>query len=57
MKILTREQILAINDIELEYTQKELSDEILALASGDIGYEDLLDWVKAHSNLTDVQQD
>ena len=48
---------LAINDIELEYTQKELSDEILALASGDIGYEELLAWVKAHSNLTDVQQD
>lgn len=47
---------LAINGIELEYTQKELSDEILALASGDIGYNDLLDWVKTHSNVADVQQ-
>jgi len=28
---------LAINGIELEHTQKELSDEILALASGSIG--------------------
>ncbi len=40
--------LLSLNGIELKYTQKELSDIILAAASGSKGYEDLLAWVIEH---------
>ena len=39
---------LALNGYELSYTQKELSDTILDLASGKIGAEDILKWIINH---------
>ena len=39
---------LALNGYELSYSQKELSDMILALASGDIGEKELLQWIFEH---------
>ena len=39
---------LALNGYELTYSQKELSDVILALASDDIGEKELLQWIMEH---------
>ncbi len=39
---------LSLNGYELSYTQKELSDTILDLASGKIGAEDILKWIINH---------
>ena len=39
---------LALNGYELSYTQKELSDTIIDLASGKIGAEDILQWIISH---------
>lgn len=39
---------LAINGTELIYTQEELSSVILAVASGEKGYEELLRWLVDH---------
>jgi death-on-curing protein len=39
---------LALNGYELFYSQKELSDTILTLASGEIGAEDILQWIIEH---------
>lgn len=39
---------LALNGIELKYTQKELYETILDVAAGKIEYEDLLQWVLNH---------
>ena len=39
---------LTLNGYELSYTQKELSDTILDLASGKIGAEDVFRWIIAH---------
>ncbi|MCI9540655.1 MAG: type II toxin-antitoxin system death-on-curing family toxin [Lachnospiraceae bacterium] len=39
---------LALNGYELYYSQKELSDVILALASGDIGEKEILRWIIEH---------
>jgi death-on-curing protein len=39
---------LALNGYELEYTQKELSDTILEVASGHMSYEELLYWIIEH---------
>ena len=39
---------LAINGIELDYTQKELYETILAIADGSLEYEDLLKWILEH---------
>ena len=39
---------LALNGIGISYTQKELSDIILSVASGNCDYESFLDWVKYH---------
>ena len=39
---------LALNQIELEYTQKELSDIILEIASGEKEFDALCKWVIAH---------
>ena len=41
---------LALNGIELRYTQKELYETILDVAAGNIEYEDLLQWVLDHQN-------
>ena len=39
---------LALNGYELSYSQKELSDVILALASGNIGKKEILQWIIEH---------
>lgn len=39
---------LVINGIELQYTQQELYTAILAVASGKVGYEELLRWILEH---------
>ena len=39
---------LALNGIELEYTQTELSDVILQLAEGTIPSSGLLEWILTH---------
>lgn len=39
---------LAINGIELEYSQKELYETILDIAAGNIGYDELLQWIIDH---------
>lgn len=39
---------LALNGIELQHTQTELSDVILQLAAGTIKSEDLLQWILEH---------
>ena len=39
---------LALNGIELDYTQEELSGVILSLAAGEIGHGELLRWVIEH---------
>lgn len=41
---------LALNGIELEYTQDELASEILSVASGDSGFEHLLKWIIEHQS-------
>ena len=41
---------LALNGIELRYTQKELYETILDVAAGRLDYEDLLNWVLEHQN-------
>lgn len=39
---------LALNGIDLEYTQDELSDMFLGIASGDISQKELLEWIVDH---------
>lgn len=39
---------LALNKIELSYTQKELSDIIIQVASGKSEFDDLLQWILSH---------
>jgi death-on-curing protein len=39
---------LAMNGIELKYTQAELSEVILKVAAGKIGFEDLVGWIRTH---------
>ena len=39
---------LALNKIELEYTQTELSDTILKVAADECSFEDLLKWILDH---------
>lgn len=39
---------LAINGIELDYTQAELSDIILQVAAGEADYTGLLNWLISH---------
>ena len=39
---------LALNGIELSYTQEGLASLFIAVASGDKGYEDVLDWLISH---------
>ena len=39
---------LAVNGLELSYTQQELADIILQVAAGEKGYEDLLAWLLTH---------
>ena len=39
---------LALNGVDLSYTQDELSDIFLAVASGSAGCDDLLQWISEH---------
>ena len=39
---------LSLNNIELEYTQKELSGMVLDVAAGKIDFEDMVDWITSH---------
>ncbi len=39
---------LALNGYELEYSQKGLSDTILALAAGEVRVDGLLQWIIEH---------
>ena len=39
---------LALNGIELDYTQDELSNMVLAVASGKLTFEDMTKWVMDH---------
>ncbi len=39
---------LAINGVEVDYTQKELYDLIFSVAAGSLEYEDLLKWILEH---------
>ena len=39
---------LSVNGVETEYTQKELSDIILQIASGENDCSDLLQWINTH---------
>ena len=39
---------LALNGYELVYSQRELSDIILALAAGEVGAENILQWIIEH---------
>ncbi len=39
---------LALNRIELEYTQEELSDVVIRLAAGELSCDDLLHWIIEH---------
>lgn len=39
---------LALNGVELSYTQEELSDMILQVAASEKGYSDLLEWLVCH---------
>lgn len=43
---------LMLNGIELSYTQKELSDIILGVASSNITFEDMLKWIIEHQRGT-----
>ncbi len=40
---------LAVNGIRIKYTQKELSDIIIHIASGEKDYPDLLLWQRSHT--------
>jgi len=40
--------VLAMNGIELEYTQKELYEVILKVAASEASFEELLRWVLDH---------
>ena len=42
---------LALNDIYLDYSQDELIDVVLKVASGDNNYEQFLNWVLNHQIL------
>lgn len=39
---------LSLNGIELEYTQEELSDMVLNVATGTLQFEDMLMWIIKH---------
>ncbi|MCQ2795264.1 MAG: type II toxin-antitoxin system death-on-curing family toxin [Bacilli bacterium] len=43
-------KLLAVNDIELRYTQDELSAIFLKVANNKCNYQQLLDWVNKHLN-------
>lgn len=38
--------LLALNGIKLNYTQEDLAETIIAVAAGEQGYEELVEWVR-----------
>ena len=40
--------LLMLNGIELEYTQRELSEIVLQVAAGEFGYDEILKWILNH---------
>ena len=42
---------LALNEIETDYSQDDLINIIMGIASGQCNYADLLEWVRAHTIL------
>jgi len=46
--ILTMLVCLRLNGVELKFTQAELIDLSLSAASGELSYEDILNWVNTH---------
>ena len=44
---------LKLNGIKIYYTQKELSDMGLGVASGDLSYKDILNWINVHNQNTE----
>ena len=40
--------MLKLNNIDMLYSQKELVEIMLSLASGNIGYDQMLNWIKEH---------
>ena len=46
---------LALNGIEMKYTQKELYETVLSVAAGSLEYEDLLQWVLDHQTYTGTE--
>ena len=41
---------LALNGVELQYTQKELYEAVLSVADGSLDYERFLQWVREHQS-------
>ncbi len=41
--------LLALNGIELKYTQKDLYETIIDVAAGTKGYEELVEWVRGRT--------
>ncbi len=39
---------LALNGVELDYTQEQLANIFLDVADSKIGYDELLEWILAH---------
>ena len=39
---------LALNGVELDYTQEELSNMVLAVASGELSFDSMAKWVMEH---------
>lgn len=39
---------LALNGIDLDYTQAELSETVLQVAAGDLSFEDMVKWILDH---------
>ena len=46
--VFTMLMTLRLNHIKITYTQKELTDLGLGVASGLLSYEDILEWIKNH---------
>ena len=39
---------LELNGVEIEYTQKDLYETVLAVADGNLDYDELLKWILKH---------
>ena len=46
--VFTMLMTLRLNNVKISYTQKELSDTVIDIASGKMSYEDILAWIEAH---------